>query len=196
MNAKILSVFLCLLSFFLSAQTLENLKPLTQKICGANYNMDFETVADLTYPKIFENRTAFTEKLDSDYQNEVFRMRLQIENPVFKYSEILKIDGKSYCVVSYNNPIRYFFETKLDAVTGPKKAAELKQSARANETIYEPKRNSINVKRNSQLIAIADELTQNQWKFINLDDLTQRAAADSLLNESLKKQLGLPSENK
>lgn len=189
-----LSLFFCCCVSF--SQTLESLKPLTQKICGANYNMDFETVADLTYPQMFENRKSFTEKLDNDYQNQVFRMRLQIENPVFKYSEVYKIDGKSYCLISYNNPTRYFYENKMSDAVGQQTAAELKISAKATQTIWEPKRNSINVKRNSQLIAIADERTQNHWKFINLDDQGQRAAAESVLNESLKKQLGLSSENK
>lgn len=189
--ASLLLLFCCTVSF---GQTLESLKPLAKKIHDANYNMDFEPLADLTYPGIVEQlggRQKFLEKVDSDYQNDEFRKRIQIESPTFQYSEIKKIDGKSYCVVSYYNPIRYFIEKKMDATTGPQKAAELKQIEHATLTLYEPARNTINVKRNSKLIAIADESTQNQWKFINLDDATQRELADKLLNESIKKQLGL-----
>ncbi|MFT3795627.1 hypothetical protein [Flavobacterium sp.] len=190
-TASIFLFLCCAVSF---AQTLETLKPLAKKIHEANYNMDFEPLADLTYPNIVEQlggRQKFLEKVDSDYQNDAFRKRIQIENPTFQYSEIKQIEGKSYCVVSYYNPIRYFIENKLDATTGPQKAAELKQIERATSTIYEPNRNTVNVKRNSKLVAIADESTQNQWKFINLDDATQRELADKLLNESIKKQLGL-----
>jgi hypothetical protein len=114
-----------------------------------------------------------------------------LEIPTFQYSEIKKIDGKSWCVVSYYNPIRYFFEKQMDATTGPQTAAELKISERATQTIYEPKRNTVNVKRHSRFIAIADESTQNQWKFINFDDVAQRELADQLLNENIKKQFGL-----
>ena len=174
-------------------QSLDNLKIQTKKICDANYTMDFDAVAELTYPKVYEaqGKAAFVEKIDIDYQNDEFRKRLQIESPVFQYSEIKKIDGKSICVITYKNPIRYFFEKPLDATTGPQKAAALKESTQAYETIYEPKRNSINVKRNSKLIVISDASTGNEWKFINTDDVSQREILNSVLNENIKKELGL-----
>lgn len=175
------------------SQSLESLKILTKKIHDANYTMDFDAAADLTYPKIYESmgKVAFVEKLDADYQNDEFRMRIQIESPIFQYSEIKKIEGQTFCVVTYKNPIRYFYENKMTAEIGQQKAASLKESSKVSETIYEPKRNSINVKRNTKLVAIADEMTANQWRFINLDDGTQRQLATKLLNESIKKELGL-----
>lgn len=191
---QLFTVFLLFLSMASFSQSIENLKPLTKKIHDANYTMDFEPLADLTYPAVVEQlggREKFLDKLDSDYQNDEFRKRIQIESPAFQYSEIHKIEGKSYCVVSYYNPIRYFIEKPMDATTGPQIAADLKQTERATQTIYEPKRNTINVKRNSKLIAISDETTGKQWKFINFDDAAQRALADKLLNENIKKQLGL-----
>ncbi|HMI07080.1 MAG TPA: hypothetical protein VK528_06020 [Flavobacterium sp.] len=191
MKTKITYLFL-LYGTIAFSQSLENLKANTKKIYDANYTMDFDTVIELTYPKIYESgKPAFEEKLDSDYQNDEFRMRLEIENPVFQYSEIKKVDEKSICIITYKNPIRYFFESKLDAVTAQKKVASLKESVKAYEVNFEPKRNSINVKRNSKLVAIADDSTQNQWKFINLDDLAQREMAGKLLNENIKKELGL-----
>ena len=176
------------------SQSLESLKSLTKKIHDANYTMDFEPLADLTYPIIVEQlggRSKFIEKVDADYQNEQFRKRIQIEHPTFQYSDVKKIDGKMYCVISYYNPIRYFIEQQLDEASGAKMAAKLKITEQATQTIYEPKRNTINVKRNSKLIALSDETTQNQWKFINFDDAAQREIAGELLNENIKKQLGL-----
>jgi hypothetical protein len=191
MKTKITFLFLLYGTIAIS-QSLENLKASTKKIHDANYNMDFGVLTELTYPKIYESgKTAFEEKLDTDYQNDIFRMRLEIENPVFQYSEIKKVNDKSICIITYKNPIRYFFEAKLDATTAQQKVASLKESFKAYEVNFEPKRNSINVKRNSKLIAIADDSTQNEWKFINLDDLAQREIARKLLNESIKKELGL-----
>lgn len=196
MNANNMRVKITLAILFYASmafsQSLEKLKVSTKQIYDANYNMDFGIVTELTYPKIYESgKTTFEEKLDTDYQNDEFRMRLEIENPVFQYSEIKKVDDKSICIITYKNPIRYFFESKLDAATAQKKVASLKESARAYEVNFEPKRNSINVKRNSKLVAIADNSTQDQWKFINLDDLAQREMAVKLLNENIKKELGL-----
>jgi hypothetical protein len=193
MKSKI-SILLFLIGATAFSQSIESVKSLTKKIHDANYTMDFEPLAELTYPSIVEQlggRAKFIEKLDNDYQNDQFRKRIQIESPAFQYSEITKIEGKNYCVISYYNPIRYFIETPMDAITGPLKAAELKQIEHATQTIYEPKRNTINVKRNSKFIAISDETTHGDWKFINFDDVAQRSLADQLLNESTKKQLGL-----
>ncbi|SCX78469.1 hypothetical protein [Flavobacterium caeni] len=176
------------------AQTLDALRPMAQKICDANYNMDFEPLADLTYPPLVTElggREKFLEKVDLDYQNDEFRKRIQLETPALKFAEIKKIDGASYCVITYYNPIRYFIEKKLDAMTGPQKAAELKIIEQATFAVYEPARNTINVKRHSTLVAIADATTQNQWRFINFDDTAQREWSAQHLNENIKKQLGL-----
>jgi len=192
MKTKLLFLlFLCNVCAF--SQSLESLKISTKKIYDANYTMDFDAVANLTYPKVYEptGKTAFTEKLDTDYQNDVFRKRLQIEIPVFQYSDMKTIAGKKYYTISYKNPIRYFFEQKMDASTAQKKAADLKLIAQAYEVVVEPKRNSINVKRNSKLIAISDETTNGEWTFINFDDLTQREFFETFFDANVKKELGL-----
>ena len=172
MKTKFIFLFILFSSFSFS-QSLEKLKLETKKIYDANYTMDFDGITDLTYPKIVEsigNRDTFLEKLDLDYQNEEYRMRLELITPIFQYSEIKKIEGKTFCVITYRNPIRYFFENKLDNATALKKVDWLKENNNTKEVVFEPKRNSINVKRVSKLIAIADETTGNEWKFFNFDD--------------------------
>ena len=192
MKTKLIFLFLlCCLNGI--SQTVEQLKLETKKIYVANYTMDFDVIAQLTYPKIIEsigNKDSFLEKLDLDYQNEEYRMRLELVTPVFQYSELKKIEGKTFCVISYKNPIRYFFENKLNSDSSAKKVAWLKENNNTSEVIFEPKRNSINVKRVSKLIAIADETTSNEWKFFNFDDAEQRAIFKTIFNETIKKELG------
>ena len=192
MKTKLIFLFLlCCLNGI--SQTIEQLKLETQKIYDANYTMDFDVIAQLTYPKIIEsigNKDSFLEKLDLDYQNEEYRMRLELVTPIFQYSELKKIEGKTFCVISYKNPIRYFFENKLNSDSSAKKVAWLKENNNTSEVIFEPKRNSINVKRVSKLIAIADETTSNEWKFFNFDDAEQRAIFKTIFNETIKKELG------
>jgi hypothetical protein len=137
------------------------------------------------------NKDSFLEKLDLDYQNEEYRMRLELVTPVFQYSELKKIEGKTFCVITYRNPIRYFFENKLNSDSASKKVNWLKENNNAKEVVFEPKRNSINVKRVSKLIAIADETTGNEWKFFNFDDSSQREIFKTSFNENVKKELGL-----
>jgi len=193
MKTKFIFLFILFSSFSFS-QSLEKLKLETKKIYDANYTMDFDGITDLTYPKIVEsigNRDTFLEKLDLDYQNEEYRMRLELITPIFQYSEIKKIEGKTFCVITYRNPIRYFFENKLDNATALKKVDWLKENNNTKEVFFEPKRNSINVKRVSKLIAIADETTGNEWKFFNFDDSSQREIFKTSFNENIKKVLGL-----
>lgn len=191
MKTKIIFLFI-LFSLSSFSQSLEKLKTETKKIYDANYTMDFDVIAQLSYPKIIETigKDAFLEQLDADYQNEEYRMRLELVTPVYNYSEIKKIEGKTFCVITYRNPIRYFFENKLTTDTAAKKVTWLKERNTAQEVIFEPKRNSINVKRTSKFIAIADETTGNEWRFFNLDDMKQRKIFSEIFSESTKKELG------
>lgn len=193
MKFKFSTIFLLLVSCFSYAQTIEQVKVETKKIYDANYTMDFDAVANLTYPSIVEHfgRSKFLDKLDNDYQNEKYRMRIQLEKMVFQYGEIQKIDGKMYCVITYRNPARYFYETKLDSNTSLSEANFLREKDQTKDATFEPKRNTFNVRRISKLIAIADATTKNEWKFLNVDDLEQRALSKNILNDTVKKQLGL-----
>ena len=193
MKYKMHTIILLLISCFCFSQTLEKLKADTKKIYDANYNMDFETIANLTYPKIIAQlgKEKFLEKLDSDYQNVAYRMRLQIVTPVFQFGETKKIEGKTYCVILYKNPVRYFYETKLDSNTSLVQANMLREKDQTKDVTFELKRNSFNVRRISKLIAIADQTTGNDWKFFNLDDVIQRQLFESLVEDFVKKQLGL-----
>jgi len=188
------TICLLLVAIVSFSQSFEKLKIETRQIYDANYNMDFDAIAKLSYPKIIEllgGKLKFIEKLDSDYLNDGFRMRLQLENPVFSYSEIRKVEDKTFYIVSYYNPVRYFFETKLDADAGMKKAAQLKESTNAKTVIFEPKRNSFNVKRNSKFVAISDQTTNGEWRFFNMDDVQQRTLFYTLFSTNVKKELGL-----
>ncbi|GEP50553.1 hypothetical protein FNO01nite_12250 [Flavobacterium noncentrifugens] len=193
MKLKLLFVLLMNCANMLQAQTLETLKPEALKFYEGHYYMDFNEIAGLTYPKIIEtaNKENFIKKLDSDYQNTVYRKRLQLVHPVFGYSAIKKIDGISFCIITYKNPTRYSFEQKLDTETASQKTAELKQSTKATEVIFEPIRNSINVKYTSKIIAVADSSTGNNWKFFNFDDPAQEEIFRNIFNENIKKTLGL-----
>jgi hypothetical protein len=96
-----------------------------------------------------------------------------------------------FCVITYRNPARYFFETKLDSNTSLIEANFLREKDQTKDVTFEPKRNSFNVRRISKLIAIADATTKNEWKFLNLDDAEQRSLLKNILDDATKKQLGL-----
>ena len=136
-------------------------------------------------------KESLLEKLDLRHQNEEFRLRLQLEMVPFQFGPIRKIEGKSFCVVTFRNPMRYFFENKLSPEKVVEKITWLQEINNTKVVIFEPKRNSFNVKKMSTYLAVFDETTNSQWKFFNLDDPNQKQIFESIFNESVKKELGL-----
>lgn len=193
MKTKILSLLFFFFSVISFSQTLEELKMDTEKFYDANYYMEFEYIVSLTYPAIIESigEDEMLNKLELDYENEEYRMRLQLVNPVFQYSNIKNIEEKIFCVITYKNPVRYFYEDKLDSNMVSEKIANLKEKDNTTLIVFEPKRNSFSVNRNSKFLAVYDETTQNKWKFFNFDDAIQKQLFRTYFNETTKKELGL-----
>ena len=173
---KKITILLILISLNSFCQSKESLQASTKKLYDSNYLMEFETLADLTYPKIFEeiDREAFIEKIDLDYQNEEYRLRLQLPNVIFQYSELKKSGGKSFYIITFKNPVRYFFEEKLTTEQAAEKKKQLQEINQTQDVTFEPARNSFNVKKTTTYVAISDENTSGEWKFYNFDDKEQR----------------------
>ena len=188
-----LSLLLLFFSVVTFSQSTESLKIDTKKYYEANYLMDFETIVSLSHPLMVQTigKDLLLEKLDKYYENEEYRLREQLETLPFQYGMVKKIEGKSFCVITFRNPMRYFFETKLTTEAAADKANWLKQINKSKEVTFEPKRNSFSVKRTTTYLAVMDETTINEWKFFNLDDANQLASFQTIFGESIKKELGL-----
>lgn len=188
-----LSILLLFFSIVTFSQSTESLKIATKKYYEANYLMDFETIVSLSHPLMVKTigKDLLLEKLDKYYENEEYRLREQLETLPFQYGMVKKIEGKSFCVITFRNPMRYFFESKLTTETAADKANWLKQINKSTEVTFEPKRNSFNVKRTTTYLAVMDKTTINEWKFFNLDDANQLASFQTIFGESIKKELGL-----
>ena len=187
------STLLLFFSIVAFSQSTESLKIATKKYYEANYLMDFETIVSLSHPLMVKTigKDLLLEKLDKYYENEEYRLREQLETLPFQYGMVKKIEGKSFYMITFRNPMRYFFETKLTTETAADKANWLKQINKSTEVTFEPKRNSFNVKRITTYLAVMDETTINEWKFFNLDDANQLASFQTIFGESIKKELGL-----
>lgn len=193
MQKKLTSLLLFLLITNGYSQSRTDLMEATKKLYEANYNMGFDEIVALSYPKIVETigKDAMLEKLNFRHENEEFRLRLQLEMVPFQFGPIKKIEGKSFCVVTYRNPIRYFFENKLTPEMAIEKTTWLKEINQTKDVTFEPNRNSFNVKKISNFVAIADETSYTEWRFFNLDDVNQKEIFITIFNETVKKELGL-----
>ena len=193
MKSKFISILLFAMALNGYSQSIENLKTATKKLYEANYLMDFEAIVSYSYPKMVETIGAIKmlESVEKHYENTEFRLRFQLQTVPFQYREIKKIEGKSFCVITCRNPIRYLFESKLTAETAAEKAIWIKERNKTKEVLFEPKRNSFNVTKTTTFVAIMDETTSNEWKFFNFDDINQLASFQTFFGESIKKELGL-----
>lgn len=175
------------------SQSNEHLKTAAKKLYDANYLMDIEVITSMTYPKVYEiiGKEEFNKKQDSFFQNEEYRFRLQLPTVAMIYGEMIKVNKTTYCLVTFKNPIRYFFEEQLTTEKATEKAKHLKEINVTKDVTFEPKRNSFNVRKTSTYIAILEEQSTNNWTFINLDDAFQREYVLSNFDTSLKEKLGL-----
>lgn len=165
----------------------------SKKLYTANFEMDFETIVSLSYPKMVETlgKEVLIEKLDKTYQNEEYRFRYQLESVPIITHQTQKIGTQTFCLLTCRNPVCYFFEKKLSAEEVATQTTWLQEINQTKDVTFEPKRNSFSVRRTTTFLAIMDESTAGQWKFINLDDSFQAAIFQSLFDENTKKQLGL-----
>ena len=85
-----------------------------------------------------------------------------------------KNDGKSFYIITFKNPVRYFFEEKLTTEQAAEKKKQLQEINQTQDVTFEPERNSFNVKKTTTYVAISDENTSGEWKFFNFDDKDQR----------------------
>ncbi|WP_162126128.1 hypothetical protein [Flavobacterium phycosphaerae] len=193
MKTKLFTLLLLVVVSNSFSQTALQLLSATKKFYTANYEMDFETITALSYPKMVETigKEVLQEQLDKSYQNDEYRLRYQLESMPFITRKIQKIGNQSFCVVSCRNPVRYFYETKLSAEEAAAKIPILQEINHTKDVTFEPKRNSFNVKRSTTYLAVFDETTNGNWAFFNLDDDHQKAAFKTLFDEKTQTVLGL-----
>lgn len=186
------SILLLLVTITSFSQSVENLKLAAQKLYEANYLLDFEIIQSLTYPKVYETigEETFIDKLDTYFQNDEYRYRLQLQSIPLKFGEITRIDDSYFCVVTCNHPLRYLFETPLTPAMVDKKMQWLQSVNNTKNVVFEPKRNSFSVQKTSTFIAVYDVNTHNEWLFFNLDDKFQWDIFQNLFDENIQKKLG------
>jgi hypothetical protein len=193
MKRNILLLFFLFTGLLSAAQSTESLKKTMQQLYEANYLMDFETIAQLSYPKMIDQigKTIFLEKTELFYENETYRQRYQLQSVPFQFGPITTIGTQSFCVITVRIPKRYFFEAKLSAEQALEKKTWLQEMNQTKDVTFEPNRNSFNVKMIATFIAVYDENTSGNWRFFNFDFKEHQTAFEKLFNESIIKQLKL-----
>lgn len=172
------------------SQSLEKLKSDAQKMYDASYNMDFEAVMDFTYPKFFEltTRENLIKVMDETFQNDTMKVRLVYPSVTFKYSDVKTIEGRKFCVIRYRNAMRMTYFQPIPANRVDEFLQPMKDSKKFEAVMFEKDRNSIFLTGTAIMLAVSDDLTKGEWKFINYDD---EKILEILFVKNLKTELGL-----
>ncbi len=176
----------------LFAQTTEAMKKGAETMYEASYNMDFDAILDATYPRIFEivPREQMYDFMDKSFQNEQLRIRFVHPTVKMNYSEIKEVEAKKVVLITYEASIRMIFETQLSDFDIKDMEANLKANLPEKTVIYEPNRNAFLISGTDTMIAVADEYTNHQWKYITYDKV-QKPLLIQIIGESVLQKLGL-----
>ena len=171
------------------AQDMASLKTEALKSYKAGVNMNFDAIFETTYPKVFDiipqdqMKTMFGQMME----NEQFSIKLVEVEPGFSFGEIKKIEGKSFCMVTYNNVMTMKFKQPMEDAESMTDI--FKSSMEADKVTYDKLTNSFRIEMRSILIAVADNVTNNKWKFLNKDK--ENKMFSMLFNEKIVKALDL-----
>jgi hypothetical protein len=182
-----------LISSGIFGQSMDDLKRDAKLLYEATYTMAFDTMLDFTHPLVFKfvEREDMYSAMDSSFQNDTYSIRYVYTTPHFTFSEINSINNGLYCLVSYENAIRMVYNNPISNETTQKKISESLQKSFPDSIIrFEKDRNAFNIIKTDKLIAISDEFTNGQWKFISFDP-KYKELLDAVITEKVRKQLGL-----
>ena len=170
MKTKILFfAFFLFQTITIFAQDMASLKTEALKSYKASVNMNFDAIFETTYPKVFDivSQDQMKAMFGQMMENEQFSIKLLEVDPGFSFGEIKKIEGKMFCLIGHNNVMAMKFKEPMNDAESMTDI--FKSSMNAEKVTYDKATNTFRIEMRSTLIAVADELTKKQWKFLNKD---------------------------
>jgi len=182
------------LTFFLtltvSAQTQKELETGLGQMYSNTVKGNYEELLKLTYPKIFEivPKDQMLQVLKNMMNGDGYTMFILDTPPNFMYGAIKKIGEGSYCMVKHDLKMKMIFTDKLTKQEGQQMVDTFKAGMQAEEVTFSESDNSITLKKQAEVIAIADKLTTNKWTFVNRSGSPLMA---KIFDPKVMKELGL-----
>lgn len=173
-------------------QTLESMKAGVEKIyTGINTN-DLDIFLDYTYPRVFEIFTREQMKLALKAAFEGSdEMKIKINNvpPDFKYGEIFTLNNQKFCFINHNLSMTLIIKEKMDKDEAEMMVELFKAGMKTDDVTYDKKGRSFTINKVATMIAISDEYTKNEWRYINKDE--KNVLFKKMFSEDVIEALGL-----
>lgn len=188
-----LTIIVCFISNTVFSQDLKALQQETDKMFKATSKMNYDEILDFSYPKLFDiiTRDQMKELLEMTFNNEQFSINFLPIEPNFNFGPIKKIENKSLSLIKYNLGMSMHFYEPIDANMVETMISALKSQGESYGDIkFDTEKNTFYIKGVSTMIGVADEITDNKWKFITYDK-NKREIGEMLLSDSILNKLGL-----
>ena len=186
-SALFVTFLLCTLSVL--SQDIKSLKVEALKAYKASVSMNYDAIFETTYPKVFDifPKESMKQMLEQMMENEQFSIKLIEVEPDFSFGELKKVENKTFCIVDHNNVMTMEFKTPME--DSEAMIDIFKKSMDAKSVTFDKEKNLFRIELRSTLIAVADELTNNNWKFLNKDK--ENKLFNMVFDEKTQTALGL-----
>ena len=190
MKSYLLNIIVFLLVANGFAQQKSEIKPKVEDLIKNTLSNNFDKVFDETYPKIFEivDRNQLMAVMKDAMQNDDFSITINpIDNQV-ELSEEKTINNAKYVLIHYNNSMSMKFNEEIEDAEAF--VGLLKMSFPDGEVTYSKTTKTFDILTPSKMLAISDEATQGEWKFLNVNE-SDRPMMEMLIAEEVLKAFEL-----
>lgn len=174
------------------SQSLDELKSNSQKIYEATTTLNYDQILDYTYPKVFTifPRNKMREVLESTFKGtEEMRVKLIDVAPNFTYGEIKTIEKQKICQVNHNLSMELTLNESLEDDESEMMIEIFKEAMETEDITFDKEKTTFRINKVATMIAISDEFTKNQWRFLNKDK--ENKLMKILLNKKVLQEIGL-----
>lgn len=170
------------------AQDMESLKSEALKSYKAAVTMDFPAIFDTTYPKLFDitSKDEMKQMLPEVLENEQYILKYVEVDPEFNVGKITKINDKTFCVIKHKNVYTMTFKNPVEDVK--EMTDSFKSIMKADSMKFDKATNSFRVESQSIMVGIADDVTNNKWKFLTVD--RDNVLFPMIFSANIQKELG------
>lgn len=190
MKKLLYSALLVLATFNGFSQDAAGLKAGAQKVIDNTANLNYNVLLDMTYPKIYEiaPRETMLESMKKTFEgNEGFRVKIVPTAPNFVFGKIKKIGDQSFAVIDYDNSMQIIWDEALPAEEVDTYVGLFKESMKTDNVVYDAPNKTMNIKSKGKMVAIADTLTKNEWRYLTYNE----QLFTMMFDEKIKTELGL-----
>lgn len=179
--------------FFIScagafAQTKNDLMEATNKLINLSNELDYNGVIDMVHPRVFEGieKDNYLQALQKKMKNDDYAVYFVPTEPYIDYGALTRFEDGYFCIIYYNVIMKVSLADKVD----PKKEDEIlkrfKNILNTEEIYLNAPENSLDAKNRVQVLAIADNLSYGQWRFIlNPNDPKEQKGLNKSLQDAL-----------